>query len=271
MRYTKLTLIGWQNILERCTTMRATLENPNKLKKEIIELAMRACEEYFKSPDINSKYSFTLWKEYYLLKHSEGRRSQVEEMYAFLSKKNITLDQKVCKVIEKFCKLKGSYSSKNSYFLEQLTIHPINYLLQVVSCRYIYDERINENYSFIEILKQLGFPNELCLHFTALEKGQLHKLDPEYVCGLPIVNVNNEGDVSMKKSLRTPKNGMSIDDLKRNLKYDKLSSDDQKKVDNLIIAYKDFVSEPTKEEKAQRIEDDKQLLCPSEHTPQSRI
>ena len=64
---------------------------------------------------------------------------------------------------------------------------------------------------------------------------------------------------------------MSIDDLESYLRYNELSPDNQEKVNTLIIAYKNFVSEPTKKEKVERIEKDKNLLLTSNHTPQANI
>ena len=64
---------------------------------------------------------------------------------------------------------------------------------------------------------------------------------------------------------------MSIDDLKSYLRYNELSPDDQEKVNTLIIAYKNFVSEPTKKEKVERIEEDKKLLDTSDHNHGVRL
>lgn len=196
----KLTLQHLNQTLENRRQLQNQPLNSEETMKEIIKLAKTACEKYtngVKSED--SYYDF-------FRRIGSTRKEQVNELQSYLNNYAKNEQDKVKKIIDTFCKLKRKYRTNNgcfnSYFLKQLTIYPIKYLLQVVSCRYIHAEKINADNNIGETLTLLNFPDELCLHFTRTQKFRQDDTPPNYVCDLIKINTdtnNTFGDFGVEE------------------------------------------------------------------------
>ena len=239
----------FEKMLNKCSKIQETGSlNSDEIMDTIISETHEACTEYTKEVNGDSSNCG------YFRRPGSTRGEQVNELLSVLNGGE-NQREKVKKIIDTFCELKRRYRANNSYFksrfLEQLTIHPINYLLQVVSCRYIHDEKIDTNFSFYKILKGLGFPDELCLHFSALESAQHRNFTgAEYVCGLPIINKESKED--FKKYL------------KGDLKKDAITGDIERRITTSLEKYEQLMGKPLESTKKDRIEKDKQLLHTSD-------